>query len=100
MAPATETFPEIPLFDLRLEPEDFEAVAEALRSGWLTMGPRTAEFETAFAEQLGSRHAVAVSSCTAALHLAYLGAGMLMWWPLLDGDPVPAHRLGGPTEVS
>jgi dTDP-4-amino-4,6-dideoxygalactose transaminase len=76
LAPATETFPEIPLFDLRLEPEDFEAVAEALRSGWLTMGPRTAEFETAFAEQLGSRHAVAVSSCTAALHLAYLGAGV------------------------
>jgi dTDP-4-amino-4,6-dideoxygalactose transaminase len=76
LAPATETFPEIPLFDLRLEPEDFEAVAEALRGGWLTMGPRTAEFETAFAEQLGSRHAVAVSSCTAALHLAYLGAGV------------------------
>lgn len=76
MPPGTETFPEIPLFDLRLEPEDLEAVAEALRSGWLTMGPRTAEFETAFAAQLGSRHGVAVSSCTAALHLAYLGAGV------------------------
>jgi dTDP-4-amino-4,6-dideoxygalactose transaminase len=76
LTPATETFPEIPLFDLRLEPEDLDAVAETLRSGWLTMGPRTCALETAFAEHLGARHAVAVSSCTAALHLAYLGAGV------------------------
>src|SRR4051812_50130659 len=73
--PATGTFPEIPLFDLRLDPEDIEAVMEVLRSGWLTMGPRTAEFEETFAEHLGVRHAIAVSSCTAALHLAYLAAG-------------------------
>jgi dTDP-4-amino-4,6-dideoxygalactose transaminase len=51
-------------------------VAETLRSGWLTMGPRTAAFEQAFAEHLGARHAIAVSSCTAALHLAYLAAGV------------------------
>src|SRR4051812_42921034 len=74
--PATGTFPEIPLFDLRLDPEDIEAVMEVLRSGWLTMGPRTAEFEEAFAAHLGTRHAVAVSSCTAALHLTYLAAGV------------------------
>ena len=73
---ATGTFPEIPLFDLRLDPEDIEAVMEVLRSGWLTMGPRTAEFEETFAAHLGARHAVAVSSCTAALHLAYLAAGV------------------------
>jgi dTDP-4-amino-4,6-dideoxygalactose transaminase len=73
---ATETFPELPLFDLQLQPQDLEAVAETLRSGWLTMGPRTAAFEQAFAEQLGARHAVALSSCTAALHLAYLAAGV------------------------
>jgi len=72
---STETFPELPLFDLRLEPQDLEAVAETLRSGWLTLGPRTAEFEEAFATQLGARHAIALSSCTAALHLAYLAAG-------------------------
>src|SRR3954447_23577028 len=72
----TGTFPEVPLFDLRLDPEDIEAVMEVLRSGWLTMGPRTAEFEAAFARHLRVRHAVAVSSCTAALHLAYLGAGV------------------------
>jgi len=73
---ATETFPELPLFDLQLQPQDLEAVAETLRSGWLTMGPRTAAFEEAFAAHLGARHAVAVSSCTAALHLAYLAAGV------------------------
>jgi dTDP-4-amino-4,6-dideoxygalactose transaminase len=73
---ATETFPEIPFFDLRVEQEDLEAVAETLRSGWLTMGPRTEAFEHAFAEYVGSRHAVALSSCTAALHLAYLAAGV------------------------
>lgn len=73
---ATETSPELPLFDLRLTEEDLEAVAQTLRSGWLTMGPRTAAFEEAFAAQLGARHAVAVSSCTAALHLAYLAASV------------------------
>ncbi|MGZ4200456.1 MAG: DegT/DnrJ/EryC1/StrS family aminotransferase [Thermoleophilaceae bacterium] len=76
MTAATETFPEIPFFDLRVEQEDLDAVAETLRSGWLTMGPRTAKFEEAFAEYVGAKHAVAVSSCTAALHLAYLGAGV------------------------
>lgn len=73
---ATEAFPELPLFDLRLEEQDLQAVAETLRSGWLTLGPRTAAFEQAFAAQLGARHAIALSSCTAALHLAYLAAGV------------------------
>ena len=63
--------PRIPLFDLRLEPEDIQAVSETLESGWLTMGPRTQAFEQAFAEHLGCEHAIAVSSCTSALHLAY-----------------------------
>ena len=40
------------------------------------MGPRTEAFEAAFAELLGVTHAVALSSCTAALHLAYLAAGV------------------------
>lgn len=66
----------IPLTDLRLEERDLEAVAATLRSGWLTQGPRVEEFETAFAAHLGVEHAVAVSSCTAALHLAYLAAGV------------------------
>jgi dTDP-4-amino-4,6-dideoxygalactose transaminase len=73
---STESFPALPLFDLQLQPQDLQAVAETLRSGWLTLGPRTAAFEEAFAAQLGVRHAIAVSSCTAALHLAYLAAGV------------------------
>ncbi|MFL5868920.1 MAG: DegT/DnrJ/EryC1/StrS family aminotransferase [Thermoleophilaceae bacterium] len=68
--------PLIPLFDVRLSEEEVGAVADTLRSGWLTMGPRTQEFEAAFAEHLGVKHAVALSSCTAALHLAYLAAGI------------------------
>src|ERR1700749_3295121 len=76
MTPATGTFPEVPLFDLRLDPEDIEAVMEVLRSGWLTMGPKTSAFELAFATHLGVKHTVALSSCTAALHLAYLAAGV------------------------
>jgi dTDP-4-amino-4,6-dideoxygalactose transaminase len=66
----------VPLFDVRLREEEIEAVVQTLRSGWLTMGPRTREFEEAFAAQLGARHAVALSSCTAALHLAYLAVGV------------------------
>jgi len=49
---------------------EIAAVVETLRSGWLTTGPKTIEFERAFAEAVGARQAIAVSSCTAALHLA------------------------------
>jgi dTDP-4-amino-4,6-dideoxygalactose transaminase len=66
----------IPLFDVRLTDEDLRAVEETLRSGWLTMGPRTSEFEQLFGEHLGVRHALALTNCTAALHLAYLAAGI------------------------
>jgi dTDP-4-amino-4,6-dideoxygalactose transaminase len=68
--------PLIPVFDVRLEDDHVAAVERTLRSGWLTMGPRTKEFEEAFAEHLGARHALSLSSCTAALHLAYLAAGV------------------------
>ena len=66
----------IPVFDVRLGEHEVEAAAETLRSGWLTMGPRTQDFEREYADYLGVPHAVAVSSCTAALHLAYLAAGV------------------------
>jgi dTDP-4-amino-4,6-dideoxygalactose transaminase len=68
--------PAVPLFDLRISDLQRAAVDEVLRSGWLTMGPRTAEFEAAFAARLGLPHAIAVANGTAALHLAYLGAGV------------------------
>jgi dTDP-4-amino-4,6-dideoxygalactose transaminase len=66
----------IPLFDVQLEQAHLDAVADTLRSGWLTMGPRTQEFEQVFAEHLGCEHAIALANCTAALHLAYLAAGV------------------------
>lgn len=53
-----------------LDALDMAAVAEALESDWLTTGPRVASFEAAFAAETGARHAVAVSSGTAALHAA------------------------------
>jgi dTDP-4-amino-4,6-dideoxygalactose transaminase len=56
--------------------EEVEAVAETLRSGWLTSGPRTAELETRFADYLGARHVLALSSGTAALHLSLLALGV------------------------
>jgi dTDP-4-amino-4,6-dideoxygalactose transaminase len=68
--------PPVPLFDISLSDREIAAAEAALRSGWLTMGPRTESFEAAFAASIGARHAIAVSSCTAALHLAYLAAGV------------------------
>ncbi|MGD0945891.1 MAG: DegT/DnrJ/EryC1/StrS aminotransferase family protein [Candidatus Binatia bacterium] len=60
----------IPFYRLDVGEEEIAAVVETLRSGWLTVGPRTQQFERDFAEVIGCTHAVAVSSCTAALHLA------------------------------
>jgi dTDP-4-amino-4,6-dideoxygalactose transaminase len=67
---------QIPLFDLRVEQGDLDAVEAVYRSGRLTAGERVEGFERAFAAQLGVRHAVGLSSATAALHLAYLAVGV------------------------
>ncbi|MBV8219049.1 MAG: DegT/DnrJ/EryC1/StrS family aminotransferase [Solirubrobacterales bacterium] len=72
----------LPLTDLVLTEDDVAAYLGVLESGWLTMGPRTREFERAFAERFGAAHAVALSSGTASLHLALLAAGVG------DGDEV------------
>jgi dTDP-4-amino-4,6-dideoxygalactose transaminase len=56
--------------------EEIEAVAETLRSGWLTTGPRTAELEARMRDYLEAEHVLAVSSCTAALHLSLVALGV------------------------
>jgi perosamine synthetase len=59
-----------------IDDDDIQAVAEVLRSDWLTTGPVVDQFEEAFARYVDAPHAVAVSSGTAALHLAMLAAGV------------------------
>jgi dTDP-4-amino-4,6-dideoxygalactose transaminase len=67
--------PGIPLSDLAVDEEILGAVGDAVASGWWSTGPRVAAFEEAFARFLGAQHAVAVSSGTAALHLAVVACG-------------------------
>lgn len=78
-----------------IEEEDSQAVLEVLRSGWITTGPKVKQFEQAFAEYVGSRHAVAVNSGTAALHLALEAIG------LEEGDEVlvPTMTFAATAEV-
>ena len=66
----------MPLADLNLGPDEIEAVTAVLRSGWLSMGPKTQQFEAEFAGFLGIKHAFAVANGTAALHLACEAAGL------------------------
>ena len=66
----------IPVARPYLGAEEEQAVIEVLRSGWVTQGPRVAEFEQKFAAYISCEHAIAVSSCTTALHLALLASGI------------------------
>ncbi|OLN31775.1 DegT/DnrJ/EryC1/StrS family aminotransferase [Desulfosporosinus metallidurans] len=59
-----------------IEEDDIAGVVDSLRSGWIAKGPKTMEFEKRFAEYVGAKYAVAVNSCTAALHLALVAAGI------------------------
>lgn len=60
----------------RIEEDEIRLVESVMRSGWLGTGKHTAHFEQAFAEYRGADHAVALNSCTAALHLSLLAAGV------------------------
>ena len=66
----------IPLFNLNFDEEEEKNVVNVLKSRWISSGPRCEELENIFAEMLDAKYAVAVSSCTAALHLAVLCAGI------------------------
>ena len=74
--------PFLPFHRPLIESEEINAVVEVLQRGWLTTGPRVKQFEASFAQYIGTSHAVALSSCTAALHLALHAIG------LREGDEV------------
>jgi len=66
-APVRDSF--LPFHRPSLGPEEEAEVLDTLRSGWLTTGPKTHRFEAAFARHVGAKHALGVTSCTAAMHL-------------------------------
>ncbi len=67
---------QIPFSPPHVGEKELSAVSEALKSGWLSMGPKTAEFETEFAKYVNAREAVAVNSCTSALFLSLVVNGV------------------------
>jgi dTDP-4-amino-4,6-dideoxygalactose transaminase len=73
---------DVPFHRPSLAEEEVSAVSEVVRSGWLTTGPKCIEFEEKFSQGIGVKHAIAVSSCTAALHLALDAVG------IREGDEV------------
>ncbi len=66
----------LPFYRVPIEEADIAEVAETLRSGWLTLGPKTEAFEIAIASYLGVKHAIAVSSCSEAIFLALKALGL------------------------
>lgn len=66
----------VPYFRVTLNRAEIREVIKCLRSGWLTTGPRAKEFETKFADRVDAKHAVALNSGTAALHLAVNALGL------------------------
>ncbi len=59
-----------------IDDTEFQQIREALASGWVTTGPKTRQFEAEFAAAVGAKHAIAVNSCTAAMHLALEAIGL------------------------
>ena len=93
--PMTTPLQSVPFYRPDLSDAEVQEVVATLRSGWLTTGPRVRQFEQAFADAVGARHAIAVNSCTAALHLAVdalaLGRG--------DGVLIPTVTFAATAEV-
>src|SRR5437773_11074011 len=59
-----------------VDASELAEIEEALKSGWITTGPKTRQFEAEFAAAVGAKHAIAVNSCTAAMHLALEAIGL------------------------
>lgn len=86
---------QVPFFRPQIGEPEIEEVVAALRSGWLTTGARVKRFEQEFAASVGARYAVAVNSCTAALHLAVEALGLRAGQAVL----VPAMTFAATAEV-
>jgi dTDP-4-amino-4,6-dideoxygalactose transaminase len=72
--PVRDTF--LPFARPDVDQDEIREVTEAILSGWVTTGPKTMEFERQFAAAVGAKHAIALNSCTAALHLALEAVGV------------------------
>lgn len=66
----------IPLFELNFDEAEAKAAYDVIQSGWISTGPKVAQFEDRFAEMLGAGHAVALANCTVGLHLAMILCGV------------------------
>jgi dTDP-4-amino-4,6-dideoxygalactose transaminase len=87
--------PKIPFYKPSIGEDEIREVVDTLKSGWLTTGPKTKQFEREFGEYLGNKHAVAVNSCTAALHLALEAIGLKAG----EGVIVPTMTFAATAEV-
>ncbi len=87
--------PYVPFFRPQLSGSEIDGVIETLRSGWLTTGPQVKEFEREFASAVKGRHAIALNSCTAALHLAVEALGLRE----NQGVLVPAMTFAATAEI-
>lgn len=67
---------QVPLLRPWIEEEEIQAVAEVMRTGWISQGPKVIEFENAVAEYVGAAHAVATNACTTSLHLTLMLSGV------------------------
>src|SRR5262245_49710396 len=85
----------IPFYKPSITSTEINEVVDTLKSGWLTTGAKAKQFERHFAAYIGHRHAVAVNSCTAALHLALEAIGVQAG----DGVLVPTMTFAATAEV-
>ena len=77
-----------------LGPEEEAEVLDTLRSGWLTTGPKTKRFESEMGEFTGTKHMIALNSCTAALHIAMVAAG------IGEGDEILTPSMTFPSAIN
>ena len=85
----------VPFHKTHITKEEIDSVVETIKSGWITMGPKTIEFENEFKEYIGSKEAVSVNSATAALHLALKAIGLKAY----DEVIVPTNTFVATAEV-